>query len=355
MKKTILLLLFLHFISFLNAQRPSAKQIPIPYLQYPSSPLNGNVETYFSKIINKSTAVYAANSKLILEGYQEVDYLDGADLEIKFIINAVSFSSYIKKEAFNKKINDSTYVKAVGGRYVVEARMNYSEFVNDKKNSSALVSNEGVIKFSTFNSGLIKNYNEAVKLHNNNLDRHAFNLYGNMIYFSINKFNNEINGTYGFPLRTYYMSFVRGKGRKFNYSDLNKAYNDFKSVSENISKAFRKDDRSRYGDFRNDDEQNNFLKLDSCIKIWENAIQEYVPNKRKTRIGDKIIDYLYLNLAAAHLMNAYSKDNWDDVYENLSKVKENKSEINKANSFESKVIEIQKRINNFKLVFPTQF
>ena len=47
-------------------------------------------------------------------------------------------------------------------------------------------------------------------------------------------------------------------------------------------------------------------------------------------------------------MNSYSKDNWDDVYENLSKVKLNKSEINKANSFESKVIDIQKRINAFK-------
>ena len=355
MKKTILLLLFLPFVSLLNAQRPSAKQIGIPYLQYPSSPLNGNVETYFSKVINKSTAVYAANSKLILEGYQEVDYLDGADLEIKFIINAVSFSSYIKKEAFNKKINDSTYVKAVGGRYVVEARMNYSELVNDKKNSSALVSNEGVIKFSTFNSGLIKNYNEAVKLHNNNRDRHAFTLYGNMINFSIIKFNNELNNKHGFSLRTYYMPFARGKGRKFNYSDLNKAYNNFKSVSENTYKAFRKDNHSKFGDFKDDDENNNRLKLDNCIKIWENAIKEYVPNKRKTRIGDKIIDYLYLNLSAAHLMNAYSSDNWDDVYNNLSKVKVNKSEINKANSFEFKVIEIQKRINNFKLIFPTRF
>ena len=87
MKKTILLLLFIPFVSLLNAQRPSATQIAIPYLQYPSSPLNANIETYFSKIINKSTAVYAANSKLMLEGYQEVDYLDSADLEIKFIIN----------------------------------------------------------------------------------------------------------------------------------------------------------------------------------------------------------------------------------------------------------------------------
>ena len=37
------------------------------------------------------------------------------------------------------------------------------------------------------------------------------------------------------------------------------------------------------------------------------------------KLKSPIINYLYLNLAAAHLMNAYSKDNWDDVYENLSK------------------------------------
>ena len=347
MKKIIILLVSILFLFQLNAQRPSAKQIAIPYLQYPSFPLEKNIETYFFKIINNSTALYTRNLKLKLEGYKELDFYSNVDLEIKFVINAVSFSSYIKKEIYNKKINDSTYIKAQGGRYFVEARMNYSEFINDTKNSSVLLSNEGVIKLSTFDSGLIKNYNETVKLHNNNRDRHAFILHGNMINFSIIKFNNELNNKHGFSLRTYYMPFVRGKGRKFNYSDLNKAYNNFKSVSENTYKAFRKDNHSKFGDFKANDENNNRLKLDNCIKIWENAIKEYVPNKRKTRIGDKIIDYLYLNLSAAHLMNAYSSDNWDDVYNNLSKVKVNKSEINKANSFESKVIEIQKRINNF--------
>ena len=347
MKKIILLLVSILFLFQLNAQRPSAKQIAIPYLQYPSFPLEKNIETYFFKIINNSTALYTRNLKLKLEGYKELDFYSNVDLEIKFVINAVSFSSYIKKEIYNKKINDSTYIKAQGGRYFVEARMNYSEFINDTKNSSVLLSNEGVIKLSTFDSGLIKNYNETVKLHNNNRDRHAFILHGNMINFSIIKFNNELNNKHGFSLRTYYMPFVRGKGRKFNYSDLNKAYNNFKSVSENTYKAFRKDNHSKFGDFKANDENNNRLKLDNCIKIWENAIKEYVPNKRKTRIGDKIIDYLYLNLSAAHLMNAYSSDNWDDVYNNLSKVKVNKSEINKANRFESKVIEIQKRINNF--------
>ena len=347
MKKIIILLVSILFLFQLNAQRPSAKQIAIPYLQYPSFPLEKNIETYFFKIINNSTALYTRNLKLKLEGYKELDFYSNVDLEIKFVINAVSFSSYIKKEIYNKKINDSTYIKAQGGRYFVEARMNYSEFINDTKNSSVLLSNEGVIKLSTFDSGLIKNYNETVKLHNNNRDRHAFILHGNMINFSIIKFNNELNNKHGFSLRTYYMPFVRGKGRKFNYSDLNKAYNNFKSVSENTYKAFRKDNHSKFGDFKANDENNNRLKLDNCIKIWENAIKEYVPNKRKTRIGDKIIDYLYLNLSAAHLMNAYSSDNWDDVYNNLSKVKVNKSEINKANSFKSKVIEIQKRINNF--------
>ena len=347
MKKIILLLVSILFLFQLNAQRPSAKQIAIPYLQYPSFPLEKNIETYFFKIINNSTALYTRNLKLKLEGYKELDFYSNVDLEIKFVINAVSFSSYIKKEIYNKKINDSTYIKAQGGRYFVEARMNYSEFINDTKNSSVLLSNEGVIKLSTFDSGLIKNYNETVKLHNNNRDRHAFILHGNMINFSIIKFNNELNNKHGFSLRTYYMPFVRGKGRKFNYSDLNKAYNNFKSVSENTYKAFRKDNHSKFGDFKANDENNNRLKLDNCIKIWENAIKEYIPNKRKTRIGDKIIDYLYLNLSAAHLMNAYSSDNWDDVYNNLSKVKVNKSEINKANSFKSKVIEIQKRINNF--------
>ena len=54
MKKIILLVSIL-FLFQLNAQRPSAKKIAIPYLQYPSFPLEKNIETYFFKIINNST------------------------------------------------------------------------------------------------------------------------------------------------------------------------------------------------------------------------------------------------------------------------------------------------------------
>ena len=39
-----------------------------------------------------------------------------ADIEIRYVINNVSFSSSVFKEKFKKKINDSTYVDAVGGK-----------------------------------------------------------------------------------------------------------------------------------------------------------------------------------------------------------------------------------------------
>jgi hypothetical protein len=345
LKYLVYFLFLMIVISELNAQRPNTKNIAIPYIQWPIQPLEENIELYRSTIVNKSTIFYNPISKLKLEGYKETVYMNDADLEIKFVINAISFSSYINKELYDKKINDSTYVKAEGGRYMVESRINYSEYVTDIKNNIELISNEGIIRRNSLSSGFIKNYIELVNLYKNRRDRDAIALSGNIINASINSFHYNLNNNFGFPLYTYYMPFARGKGRKFNYSDLKKAFDDFKSVSQMTYRTYKNSDRFKEGYF-NDNMKNKILqKLNNCIEIWENAIKEYIPNKRKTRIGDKIIDHLYLNLSAAQFMKTSINNNFDLVYKNLSKVKMNKGEIKKANNFEDKMIDLQDRIN----------
>jgi len=144
MKKLLLLLLYI-FPLILCSQRPNTKKIAIPYLQSPSTPLKKNVESYFFNVVNNSTIFQPSNPDLKLKGYQRAAFLSDADLEIKFVINNVSFSSSVFKEKNKKKLNDSTYVSAEGGRYRVDATINYSEYVTDIKNNKNLISNEGVI------------------------------------------------------------------------------------------------------------------------------------------------------------------------------------------------------------------
>ena len=55
-----------------------------------------------------------------------------------------------------------------------------------------------------------------------------------------------------------------------------------------------------------------------CIKIWDIAIKQYVPKKRRARIGDRIIGELYFNRAYAYFVLR----DWNQVYSNLSKAKE---------------------------------
>ena len=81
-------------------------------------------------------------------------------------------------------------------------------------------------------------------------------------------------------------------------------------------------------------------KINDCIKILENAIKEYVPKKKRTKIGDKIIDHLYINLATVYFLNG----ELNKASENLKKVKIKKSEIKAAKQFGSKLEDISNRL-----------
>ncbi len=339
--KKLLLFLVLIFPLILCSQRPNKKRIAIPYLQPPSNPLNKNIESYFSSVVNNSTVFQPTSPNLKLKGYQRAESSNNADLDIKFVINNVSFSSNVFKEKYKKKVNDSTYVSAEGGRYSVEAVINFSEYVTDIKNNKNIISNEGILSNKSFVSSLIKNYGEAVKIHNSRKRRDAIGLYVQIANESINRFIVNVNNNYGYPFYYYYMPFARGRGRKHDYYDLAQAFNDFEKVREITKKAFSGNNPPRYGSFSAAMRDELSKKLDGCIEIWQNAINEYVPKKRKARIGDKIIDHLYLNLSAGYFL----KGNWNKVYQTLSKVNLGKSEIKKASKFKSKVKELENRVS----------
>tara|TARA_B100001059_G_scaffold71784_2_gene68870 strand:- start:14260 stop:15366 length:1107 start_codon:yes stop_codon:yes gene_type:complete len=365
MKNTplITLIVISLFSSFIYSQRPNTKKIGIPYIQAPLNPLEKNIETYHSSVVNNSTVFkpqVVSNStsfqsmgltnatvfqpsqqKIILSGFNQMNSLGDTDLEIRYVVNNVSFSSSVFKEKFKKKINDSTYIDAVGGKYRVDATVNYSEYVIDNKNDKKIISNEGIIINNFFLSSLYREYATAVKIHSEKKDIDAMNLYYQIINRSLRSFENGINNNYGFTLKHFDVSFARGRGSKYDYSDLSKAFENIESIREIVKNGFSGDTPPRFGNFSEKMRNEIAQKVDECINIWEEAIKEYVPKKRRTRIGDKIIDHLHINLSAAYFL----KGNWDKAYSSLSRVSLNKKEIKEASNFRAKIEDYANRIN----------
>ena len=365
MKKLILVLKIgvIFFSSLLFSQRPNTKNIGIPYLQLPLNPLEKNIETYHSSIVNNSTVFepsvisnstsfqtiglsnttvfQPSKQKIILNGFNQLNSLENADLEIRFVVNNVSFSSNVFKESFKKKINDSTYIDAIGGKYRVDATVNFSEYIFDNKNEKKMISNEGIIINNFLISSLYTNYLAAVNAHSVRKYIDAMNLYYQIINRSLRSFENDINNNYGFILKYYDVSFARGGGRKYDYSDLSEAFENIRSVREIFKKGFSEHNPPRFGNFSENKRNEITKKVDQSINIFEEAIKEYVPRKRKTRIGDKIIDHLFINLSVAYFL----KGNWGEAYNSLSKVNINKKEIRESENLRSKIEDYVYRIN----------
>ena len=342
MKKSKIYLILSLFVAlnFAYSQRPNTKKISVPYIQSPLNPLNKNIEKYISKVVNYSTIFQTPYSQLNLKGYEKVTSFGEADLEIKFVINNASFSSKVFKAKYKKKVNDSTYVDAEGGKYRVEATINFSKYIKDLKNDKLLISNEGVNITNQFTSDLIKNYDSAVKQHNNNRKSIAIKIFNENAIEGIRIFRNSMNNKFGYPLKFYNIPFARGRGRKFDYSDLSRSFENIERITEIIQSAFSEPNPPRYGNYSGEMTNELSNKINDCIKIWENAIKEYVPKKKRTKIGDKIIDHLYINLATAYFLNG----ELNKASENLKKVKIKKSEIKAAKQFSSKLEDISNRL-----------
>ncbi len=309
--------LFIFLICFLpfnisNGQRPNTKKVEFKYVQPPSSPLPENVKTYHSSISVKTSLFTAPSNirdnfgrliELELKGYEQISSMGDADILIGLTINNVSWESKVEKAKYKQKINDSTYVDKEGGRYFIKASMNYSKTVKDVKNDKFLMS-DVLTKSNGFTSNILPSYNQAIKERNNTLSYKRNNLYNQLFLQAKNDFKYVINDVYGYPLKRLSQPIARGKGRKHDYSDLQKAFDLFKNSSNNYN-----------GHDISEGLEKSILE---CIKIWDIAIKQYVPKKRRARIGDRIIGELYFNRAYAYFVLR----DWNQVYSNLSKAKE---------------------------------
>lgn len=320
------------FFNIIIGQRPNTKKVQLKYLMPPERPLPKNIKLYTSRVINLTSVSLpipfpSQNRVIKLIGYETSPSIADADLTIKFVVNSISLNGAPIESKYREKINDSVSIEKIGGIYNIEAFLNYSKYVEDVKNNKVLISKEGISIRNSFKSYRYKTYGEAIKAFEKNKENHAAKLNYSLYNSALGDFKYEINNSYGFPLKQSRYSIARGKGRKYDYSDLQSAFNIFQNTlkeynGHDISQEFEK-------------------KILKCIEIWNLAIQQYIPKKRRTRIGDKIIGELYYNVAVAYFVLR----DWNKVYENLEKIKKNKRLKKISNNFELQTKNMQNRYN----------
>ena len=138
-KKYIIILSLFLCLNNLYAQRPNTKKISIPYILQPVNPLDDNIKYYSSSFVNNSTNYQSSGLSPKLKGFQLLNEGE-VDLNIRFVINSSSFTSIVEKVNYKEKINDSTYVNKVGGVFKVNAKINHSCYLTDKRTDKKLIS-----------------------------------------------------------------------------------------------------------------------------------------------------------------------------------------------------------------------
>jgi hypothetical protein len=248
-----------------------------------------------------------------------------ADLQLYFLINSIS-----NKGRVNTLKNTSSTAEAQPEiwNYTVESTMNFTTRIEDSKNNRVFIINENQATSKESTSENYNSYKVAEKAFKDFRGMVSKKLSDEMLQANYYAFRKGLVNELGYIKTKYNMAFIRGKGGKFDYSDLSNAFEDMKSVNMILKDVF-KDKAKRYDNLTDAMKIELNGKLDNCIKIWENAIKEYIPKTKKTRIGDKIIDHLYLNLSAAYFL----KDNWSKASKLLKEISVRKSEIKKAEDF----------------------
>lgn len=327
--KTTLFVLIL-FTSFTTwGQKPDTKTVWVNYTQPPVEPLSPNVKTYYSEVLNESDkfefSISKERSRIILTGYEKVDSREKADLIISFKINSTNTEGEVRKKEYEKKLEDKTTVKVTGGNYSIDSYLSYSISFKDVTNNIILKSEDGNVAKKTFTSGLFESYSAAVSSYKESKNKAGHDLLRGVYEEELTTFISNLNDKFGFPTKKAGIPIARGKGKKLDYSDLEEAFNKFTSVSEQFNGNGMSTEMTS--------------AIDACILTWKSAIEEYQPNNKNARIGDKNVGHINFNLAGAFFI----LEEWDKAIEYLDIAENTKGQHSMIRDFRNVIIDLKNR------------
>jgi len=282
-----LLILFMFINLFSFAQKSDLKSIKISYMQLPLQPLDENIKTYNSVLTMKVTSENADidklnNQYLKLSGYEKVE----AQEDVLISANFGEFQ--INKELITKDVYNVNQGKNVTG-YYYKISCVYPVNLNIKSKDGKVIfeqtieHNKKLLNFDfekwTYSTGeLDSKYNtEKAELFNklkNKCDKKT-----------LSDIKKTLASNYSFLPVTKKLKIASGKGKKMDYSDLEKAFQHMEKAFEMISTESTP--------------ENVNSELTKAIAIWEKALKESSNNK-KARINESITTMLYYNISIAY-------------------------------------------------------
>lgn len=288
-KKILIILLVLLPIS-LNAQKARLRSASFNYYHLPADPLNGAANSYGLIVNNTSTKVKIGNDRvgkyLVLKGFEKKNISD-ADVIMELSVHGVQTNADIKSKEVEEKVDDEK-VKKTKYYYYVSSKTSAKFEMRYK--SSVLIKSmnfDGGDFLYEKESGLYDSKTEAQNAFNKNKKTLLQNADDSGLESILEHILAYVDDHYAYYYITKSETIATGKGKKYDYTDLDNAL------------ARYKDAAAEYG---LNGVSEVFISISNeCIDMWKNAISEYDAGNKKARISPKNIDYLYWNIGIAYL------------------------------------------------------
>ena len=290
------------------SQKVSFDNVKVKYTQLPLYPLSEEIRTYEANLVIEIPEEMGKpdqlnNQYLKIQGYEKVR--DRGDLKIDLVFGKFRLvgKELITDEVYNINAGENMkgYFYKIHCDYPVTLTVitvNGKELFRHevKPDKDILDFDFGKWEYSVEN--LNKKFNEEqAKLLQEKQEKYIKSV--------LNQVKNRLNGNYGYPGKSEKIKIASGKGKKFNYQDLEKAYIHTEKAFESFTNK--------------DNAELIHQEFNAAIEIWEKAILESDGGK-KSRISPEIKMMLLYNCAVANLwMNNFDKAR-EDLTEAISLV-----------------------------------
>ena len=281
----VALLLFFTVIVF--AQKANMRNIKISYTQLPLQPLDESIKTYNSalsmNVTLKNTDIDMLNNQYLkLYGYKKNK--DQSDI----FINAKFGEFQINKELITNDVYNINRGENVTGYYYkisCEYPVNFS--VTDKDGKIILeqgIKHDEKLMNKDFGKWTYSISELDTKV-DAKMDKFFTNLKNKCDKEDLSEIKNVLASNFSYLPVTKKIKIASGKGKKFDYSDLESSFQYMEKAFEMISSESASEDVN--------------TELNKAIAIWKNALKESSNNK-KARINEPITTMLYYNIGIAY-------------------------------------------------------
>ena len=279
-----------------SAQKVNFDNVKVKYTQLPLFPLSEDIKTYETRLIIEIPEEMGKpdqlnNQYLKIQGYEKVR--DGGDLKIDLVFGKfVLVEKKLKTdEVYNVNAGENMkgYLYQIHCEYPVTLTVitgTGKEILRQEVKPDKDILNFDFGKWEYSVENLNKKFNEEQ-------EKLLLEKQEKYIKSVLNQVKNRLNGNYGYPEKSTKIKIASGKGKKFNYQDLEMAFAHTEKAFEGLTNKNNTDLIQK--------------EFNAAIEIWGKAILESDGGK-KSRISPEIKMMLLYNCAVANLwMNDFEK------------------------------------------------